>query len=682
MQCLIRLARSAPGPAKPLAVLLVMGLLLLTVCPGVAYGANIWKDITDAQWQDIYRVSAQDAYRVAQGYADGTFRPNQPVTRGQFAKMVVDGLGIPPADPTTPTFSDVPRGSTFYTYVEGAYKAGIISGYMDGTFKPDTNLLRQQGYSILGKYLAGVELQATGVIKDGSNTYASLQAWYNGVGAANLNGYADSNQIDTVHKPATAYLIHMEVVLGSSSGGLWYLSPQAQLNRAPAVAMILRTETKVLDLTKPSITGIAPTAGPLGGGNTVVITGKGFVGVSAVKFGAVAAISYTVDSGTQITAVAPPSASAGTVSISVTAQGGTSPDTSADNYTYVAGPTVTAINPAAGPPAGGTLVTITGTNFADVGTVTFGGTPALYTVVSPTQISAQSPPHAAGVVDVRVTTAGGTSPNTDADNFTYVNPPTLVSLDPTTGLTTGGNSVVITGTNFVGVTGVSFGGTPAATFTVDSSVQVTATAPPHAAGDVVVRVTAAGGTTSAGEENAVYTYVAAPTITAIQPPAGPIDGGIPVKIVGNNLGAVNLVAFGDRTVTPTLVEDHTVTVTVPAYLGLPADQSVNVTLYTPLGSVVFPGAFQYLLPPVLTSVDPTSGPTAGGTQVALRGFHFFHATEVFFGADPATMVSVSADGRTLTVTAPAGDAGKVDVKIVTPAGEATLPDAYEYMAVM
>ncbi len=680
MACLIRLACAVRSSAKPLAVVLVLGMLLVMICPGIAYGANIWKDISDAQWQDTYRVSAQDAHRVAQGYADGTFRPNQPVTRGQFAKMAVDGLGVPTFDPAKPTFPDVPRGSTFYSFVEGAHKAGIISGFTDGYFRPDTNLTRQQGYSILGKYLSGVELQATGIIKDGANTYSSLQAWYNGVGSANLNGYADANQIDTVHKPATAYLIHMGVVLGSPSGGLWYLSPQAQLNRAPAVAMILRTEAKVLELAKPSITALAPTGGPLAGGNTVGITGKGFVGVTAVKFGTVAA-TYTVDNGTHITAVAPPSTVAGTVTVSVTTQGGTSADTEADNYTYFVGPTITSVSPAIGSVNGGTMVLITGTNLANIATVTFGGVPATYMVSGPNQITAQSPPHPAGVVDIRVTTPGGANPNTEADDFTYVDAPTLLSVDPSTGLTSGGNNVVIRGTNFVGVSGVSFGGT-AATFTVDSSTQITATAPAHAAGEAIVRVAAGGGTTGLSDPGAAYTYVAAPTITKIVLPAGPIDGGNVVNIVGNNLAAVNMVAFGDRTVAPTTATDTTVTVTVPALLGLPQDQSVSVTLYVPLGKVAFADAYQYLLPPVFRAVDPVVpvvGRPAGDEQVVLHGFHFFHASEVIFGATSVTDLLVSADGRTITLRTPAHGEGKVNLTVKTPGGEITLPDGFEYV---
>ncbi|MEW6644196.1 MAG: putative Ig domain-containing protein [Pseudomonadota bacterium] len=79
-----------------------------------------------------------------------------------------------------------------------------------------------------------------------------------------------------------------------------------------------------------SVTGIVPNSGPTGGGTSVTITGTGFLGASAVKFGATNATSFTVNSTTQITAVSPAGA-AGAVSLTVTAPGGTASTT----YTYV-----------------------------------------------------------------------------------------------------------------------------------------------------------------------------------------------------------------------------------------------------------------------------------------------------------------------------------------------------------
>ena len=83
-------------------------------------------------------------------------------------------------------------------------------------------------------------------------------------------------------------------------------------------------------------------------------------------------------------------------------------------------PTVAALNPAFGPVDGGTVVTITGTNFGSSATVDFGSSPATdVTVNSGTSITATSPPGPAGSVDVTVTTSGGTSATGVDDLFAY-----------------------------------------------------------------------------------------------------------------------------------------------------------------------------------------------------------------------------------------------------------------------
>ena len=89
---------------------------------------------------------------IVSGYSDGTFRPQNNVTRGQLSKIVVIAAQWPPISPTEPTFSDVPIGSPFYEYVETAYDRGIISGYADGTFRPGNNATRGQISKIV--YLA------------------------------------------------------------------------------------------------------------------------------------------------------------------------------------------------------------------------------------------------------------------------------------------------------------------------------------------------------------------------------------------------------------------------------------------------------------------------------------------------------------------------------------------------
>ena len=147
----------------------------------------------------------------------------------------------------------------------------------------------------------------------------------------------------------------------------------------------------------PAVTLLSPAAGPLGGGTLVTITGTGFVvgsGTTTVAFGAGAGTSVSCTSTTSCTATSP-SASAGAVDVRVTTPGGTSTTGSADQFTYDATPTVTAVSPAAGPTAGGTVVSVTGTGFADAIATTgvqFAGTNAAsFTINSDTSISANVP---------------------------------------------------------------------------------------------------------------------------------------------------------------------------------------------------------------------------------------------------------------------------------------------------
>lgn len=244
----------------------------------------------------------------------------------------------------------------------------------------------------------------------------------------------------------------------------------------------------------PAITSIAPNVGPAAGGTTTIITGTNLMDAT-VTFGGTAAVCV-VNSATQVTCTTPAHA-AGAVDVVLTTGGGTA--TSTGGFTYVAGPTITSVAPNVGPTAGGTVVVIVGTLLTGA-TVTFGGTAATCVVNSAVLVTCVSPAHAAGAVDVAVTTSGGTA--TAAGAFTYVAPPTITGVVPNSGPASGGTSVVVTGTNLTnGV--LSFGGGDSssgaqtnalASCTVNSPTQVTCTTPPHAPGAVDVAVTTPGGT--------------------------------------------------------------------------------------------------------------------------------------------------------------------------------------------
>jgi hypothetical protein len=165
----------------------------------------------------------------------------------------------------------------------------------------------------------------------------------------------------------------------------------------------------------PTVTSVSPNSGTTLGGTAVTITGTNFAAGATATFGGAAATNVVVANSTTITATTPAgSGGAVTVTVAVSGQNGSL----TNGYTYVVAPTITSVSPNNGPTAGGTAVTITGTNFAAGARVTFGGTAATnVVVVNGTTITATTPAHSSGAVTVTVT-VNGQSGNL-ANGFTY-----------------------------------------------------------------------------------------------------------------------------------------------------------------------------------------------------------------------------------------------------------------------
>src|SRR5262249_9204159 len=157
-----------------------------------------------------------------------------------------------------------------------------------------------------------------------------------------------------------------------------------------------------------------------------------------------------------------------------------------------------------------------GTGFLSGATVSFGGTAATaVTVVNGTTITATTPAHAAGAVNVVVTNTDSQS-GTLTNGYTYNPAPTVASIAPATVPHSGSIAVTITGTGFLNGASVKFGTTSATAVTVVGSTSITATAPAHTAGAVNVVVTNPDGQ-SATLSNG-YTYTSsnpAPTVASI-----------------------------------------------------------------------------------------------------------------------------------------------------------------------
>jgi hypothetical protein len=411
----------------------------------------------------------------------------------------------------------------------------------------------------------------TAVTITGTNFASGATVTFGGAAATNVV-VVSGTQITATTPAGNAGAVTVTVTVGSQSGsltnGFTYLTP-------------------------PTVSSVSPNTGSTGGGTAVTITGTNFASGATVTFGGAAATNVVVVSATQITATTP-AGSAGAVTVTVTV--GSQSGSLTNGFTYAVLPTVSGVNPNSGPTAGGTAVTITGTNFASGATVTFGSAQASnVVVVSATQITATTPAGSTGAVTVTVTVSGQSGSLTNG--FTYLAPPTVSSVSPNSGSTAGGTAVTITGTNFASGATVTFGGAAATNVAVVSSTQITATTPAGSAGAVVVTVTVSG---QSGSLTNGFTYVVPPTVSSVSPNSGPAAGGTPVTITGTNFAPGATVTFGGAAATNVVVVSATqITATTPA--GGAGAVTVTVTVSGQSGSLT--NGFTYTGAPAIAFVQ-------------------------------------------------------------------------------
>ena len=407
-------------------------------------------------------------------------------------------------------------------------------------------------------------------------------------------------------------------------------------------------------LLPPAVTSFAPATGPVG--TPVTLTGTGFTGATAVKFNGTPATTFNVASDTSATATVPAGATTGT--LAVTTPNGTGMSTGA--FTVQLPPVVTSFTPTSGP--AGTGVTLTGTGFTGATAVKFNGTAAFtYTIGSDTAITATVPAGATtGTITVVSTGGSGTS----TASFTVLLPPVINAFTPTIG--PAGSSVTLTGAGFTGATAVKFNGTAATTFTVGSDTSITVTVPSGAASGTIA-ITTPGGT---GSSPGAFTVLAPPVIASFTPASG--LAGAQVTLTGTGFTGATSVQFnGTAASTFTIGSDTAITVTVPAGAA-----TGPITVTAPGGTGASAGSFTVLLPPVVTSFTPASGPA--GTRVTLTGSGFSGASSVTFNGNAAATFAVVSD-LAITVTVPAGTTTGA-VSVTTPNGTGTSPGAFTITA--
>ena len=257
--------------------------------------------------------------------------------------------------------------------------------------------------------------------------------------------------------------------------------------------------------------------------------------------------------------------------------------------------------------------------------------------------------------------------------------PTISSLSPTTGPSTGGTTVSISGSGFVSGATVSIGGTPATGVSVVSATQITAVTPAGTPGAVSVTVQNADGQAVNLGGGFTYQYPA-PTVTAVAPTSGTSAGGTAITITGTGFrtgATVNIGGLANAT-SVVLVSATSITAVTPA--GLVGANAVTVT-NTDAQTGTLAGGFTYTAAaaPTVTSLAPSSGTAAGGTVVTITGTGFVSGATVSIGGTAATSVTV-VNATTITATTPARTtSGAVSVLVSNPDTQSgALSNGYTY----
>ncbi|MFL6212262.1 MAG: IPT/TIG domain-containing protein [Blastocatellia bacterium] len=580
----------------------------------------------------------------------------------------------------------------------GSPEDTIVETYAMPTLAPGTRYYwRVVGKTMAGQTAAGPTWSFTaGAPSGGPNVISATPARASGKGGATLQingaGFVPGAMVTVGGAPATNATVMSTTLITATvpahkagAADIVVTNPDGQSARLASGFTFIEPPL----LPAPTLTAIAPASGATG--TPVIISGTGFTAGSTVTFDGVAAGAVTVNSYTSISAVAPAHA-AGAVNVSVqTPQDQSS--TLANAFTFTGGPppapapTITAVSPNSGSADGGTTVTISGTGFTSGAVVTFDGAMAAnVSVVNATTVSATTPPHSAGAVEVVITNRDGQSGRL-ANGYRYVQPPAapplIARVSPDNGQTAGGTSVTITGTNFVTGATVLIGGASAANVVVNSSTTISAKTPSHAAGAADVVVTNPDGqsaTLAAG-----FTYQAppapAPTLSNVAPNNGPTAGGTTVMINGSGFAAGAAVKFDGIAATNILVLDSaTISAKTPSHVAGP----VRVVVINADGqSGTLDNAFTYVAPPpapTVVSVSPDTGLTIGGTAMTISGTGFQAGALVKIGGATAAATSVI-DTTNIRVTMPAHAAGRADVVVTNPDGqEAALRRGFTYVA--
>ncbi|NGQ96377.1 S-layer homology domain-containing protein [Brevibacillus sp. SYP-B805] len=190
-------------------------ILILTAMP-LAQAAVRFADVPSSHW--AYKEITEMAEKgIIKGYSDGRFRPNNHVTRAEFAKIMIAAADIDIGEKKSQTFQDVPRSHWAFDYVE--YAKPYLTGYKSGSryyYKPDEDAVREDIAVALVRLLGYDRTKK-----------ADLSV---------ISKFRDDDRISPALRPYVAIAIQTDLIKGYDG----YFRPQDAITRAEAASLIYR----------------------------------------------------------------------------------------------------------------------------------------------------------------------------------------------------------------------------------------------------------------------------------------------------------------------------------------------------------------------------------------------------------------------------------------------------------
>ena len=172
---------------KTIPALILSLTLMLTALPAASAATKGFSDVDSSRYYyDEVLYCAEQGY--VSGYEDGTFRPENGLTRGEFATILNKVLGLSASAPNT--FSDVANGQWYTTPVLNCVQAGVMKGLGNGYFGINDPVTREQAAVILSNaYQVGSSAGRTSFADDSSISYWAV----GNVKAMTDRGYISGN---------------------------------------------------------------------------------------------------------------------------------------------------------------------------------------------------------------------------------------------------------------------------------------------------------------------------------------------------------------------------------------------------------------------------------------------------------------------------------------------------------